>query len=152
VKGQRRQNGWVSPFDWRQQGGNGRNSGSCGPQPASKTAFARLWILLELRRKGVYTSYTRDFIELFDELSVETRVYDPHVKQFPHELFGLEQAVRGADAIVVTCAHSEFKYLDPAELKKQMRGLKVFDFCNLLEREKWEASGFDYFGRGRTGA
>jgi UDP-N-acetyl-D-mannosaminuronic acid dehydrogenase len=94
----------------------------------------------------------RDFIELFDELSVETRVYDPHVKQFPHELFGLEQAVRGADAIVVTCAHSEFKYLDPAELKKQMRGLKVFDFCNLLEREKWEASGFDYFGRGRTGA
>ena len=65
MKGQRRQNGWVSPFDWRQQGGNGRNSGSCGPQPASKTAFPRLRILLEFRRKGVYTSYTlpgRQFI------------------------------------------------------------------------------------------
>lgn len=92
-----------------------------------------------------------DFARLFAEKSVTARIYDPHVHQFEYELVGLEDSVRGADAIVITTAHDEFKYLDPTELKKQMRGAKVFDFCNALDPVKWEKAGFEYVGRGSGG-
>jgi len=51
-KDQRRQNGGASPFDWRRHGGIGRNAGSCGSQPGSEAALARLWILPEFGGKG----------------------------------------------------------------------------------------------------
>ena len=38
--------------------GIGAAVGRCGPQPGPNAALARLRILLELREKGVYTSYT----------------------------------------------------------------------------------------------
>lgn len=75
-------------------------------------------------------------------------IYDPHVRHFEHDLSSLEETVTGADAIVVTTAHSEFKYLDPLELKKLVRKSIVFDLCNLLDRAKWTNAGFTVIGRG----
>src|SRR5699024_3575469 len=90
----------------------------------------------------------RDFARLFAQKSIATRIYDPHVYHFDPELVGLEEAVKNTDAIVITTAHDEFKYLDPTELKKQMRTPRVFDFCNLLDADKWRKAGFEYVGRG----
>ncbi len=93
-------------------------------------------------------SPARYVLELFDERNIETDVYDPHVRQFDRELTGFEEAVSGADAIVVTAAHDEFKYLDPAGLTDLMRNHYLFDFCNHLDLQKWQQAGFTCRGRG----
>lgn len=92
----------------------------------------------------------RDFARLFTQKGIAARIYDPHVHHVDLELVGLEEAVKNADALVLTTPHDEFKYLDPAELKKQMRTPRVFDFCNLLDPHKWQNAGFEYVGRGRN--
>lgn len=92
-------------------------------------------------------SPAEDFIRHLSEASVDLRCYDPHVKHFSHELSGLEDAVRGADAIVVTTPHNEFRYLDPSELRKLMRTARLYDFCNTLDHAKWRAAGFEVSGR-----
>ena len=81
VKCQRRQNGGALPFNWRRQGGIGRDSGSCGPQPASRAALARLWILLEIGETGVYTSYYRSGCMPLDKmLGARTRGNRRHLR------------------------------------------------------------------------
>ncbi|QDG51698.1 nucleotide sugar dehydrogenase [Persicimonas caeni] len=90
----------------------------------------------------------RDFVELLEGEPVDVAVYDPHVRHFEHELVGLQKAVQDADAIVITAAHDEFKFIDPSALIGLMRGHHVFDFCNLLDAKKWRSAGFTYVGRG----
>jgi UDP-N-acetyl-D-mannosaminuronic acid dehydrogenase len=90
----------------------------------------------------------RAFLELFDERHIAADVYDPHVRQFDRELTGFEEAISGADAIVVTAAHDEFKYLDPGGLTDLMRHHHLFDFCNHLDLQKWREAGFACRGRG----
>jgi UDP-N-acetyl-D-mannosaminuronic acid dehydrogenase len=94
-------------------------------------------------------SPARDFIRLLGDAGVEVRVYDPHVRNFDIELSGLEPAVTQSDAIVILASHSEFRYIDPAELGKVMQSPRVFDYCNILDADKWRAAGFDFVGRGR---
>lgn len=94
----------------------------------------------------------RDFARLLAQKDITARLYDPHVHHVDLEMVGLEQAVQGADALIITTPHDEFKYLDPTELKKTMRTPRVFDFCNLLDPTKWQNAGFEYVGRGHTPA
>jgi UDP-N-acetyl-D-mannosaminuronic acid dehydrogenase len=79
-------------------------------------------------------------------------IYDPHVKYFTHELSGFEQAVKDADCLLLTVNHSEFKYIDPEQLAKIVRNKIIIDTRNCLDRQKWEASGFQYIllGHGRS--
>ena len=89
-----------------------------------------------------------DLLKGLDERGVQTAVYDPHASSFDRELTGLEATAEGAEALVICAAHDEFKYLDPAGLYELMSGHAVYDYCNLLDAEKWRQAGFDYRGRG----
>jgi UDP-N-acetyl-D-mannosaminuronic acid dehydrogenase len=71
-------------------------------------------------------------------------IYDPHVKLFSHELSGLEAALSNADLIVVAVAHTEFKYLNPAQVAKTVRHKRILDTKQALSKEDWVRHGFDY--------
>jgi UDP-N-acetyl-D-mannosaminuronic acid dehydrogenase len=90
----------------------------------------------------------RDLLDTFEANGANTRIYDPHASNFAGELLGLEAAVHNADALVISAAHDEFKYLDPATILDQMSGRRVYDLCNLLDADKWRSAGATYQGRG----
>ncbi len=55
----------------------------------------------------------------------------------------------GADALVVLTEWPEFTNVDPAVVAELLTTKSVVDARNLLHREKWTASGFNYRGIGR---
>jgi UDP-N-acetyl-D-mannosaminuronic acid dehydrogenase len=81
-------------------------------------------------------------LELLQEAGVEVGVYDPHVKHAPCEFESLEAAITGADLLLLMTDHTEFKYLNPRQIAKAMRGRIVFDTRNLLEHNDWSEAGF----------
>lgn len=58
-------------------------------------------------------------------------------------------ACRGAEVLAVLTEWDEFRWVDVALVKAQMRGHKVVDARNLLERNEWHRAGFEYQGIGR---
>lgn len=81
-------------------------------------------------------------LELLRDAGVEVGVYDPHVKHAPCECDSLEAAISGADLLLLMTDHAEFKYLNPRQIAKAMRGRAVFDTRNLLEHGDWIEAGF----------
>jgi UDPglucose 6-dehydrogenase len=61
----------------------------------------------------------------------------------------VEQAVEGADAIVVATEWTLFRELDPAPLAGLVAGRTVIDGRNCLDPAAWRAAGFTYLGMGR---
>lgn len=56
------------------------------------------------------------------------RVCDPYVKDcIGLDLFALEEAINGADCVVLLVNHKNFKKLNPAQLLKEMRGNIIID-------------------------
>lgn len=81
----------------------------------------------------------------------EVRVHDPHVEAFVTRLWTLDEALEGADAIVVAVAHTAYRELDPASLGSAVggRGAEiVFDLAGALDPRQWRRAGFTYVGRG----
>ncbi|MFB6130637.1 MAG: nucleotide sugar dehydrogenase [Salinigranum sp.] len=72
----------------------------------------------------------------------EVTLYDPHVTDIGVNVASYEDAIRGADAAVVTTDHDEFTELDPAETKRLMAGDLVVDTKAVLDREAWSTAGF----------
>lgn len=72
---------------------------------------------------------------------------DPFVKECGFiELKPLNEAVEGADALVVVTAHDQFKQIDWTEVKKKARGNVIIDGRGLLEKAP---EGFVLRGVGR---
>jgi UDPglucose 6-dehydrogenase len=59
------------------------------------------------------------------------------------------EAVKDADALVVVTEWAEFRILNYALLKSQMKGSVVFDGRNIYDSLEMKDKGFDYFGIGR---
>lgn len=71
-------------------------------------------------------------------------IYDPHVRNYVHELSNFENAFKNSDCIVLVVDHTEFKYIDPEQLANIVRHKLVIDTRNVLNQEKWEKSGFKF--------
>ncbi|MGM0405336.1 MAG: nucleotide sugar dehydrogenase [Thermoplasmatota archaeon] len=71
----------------------------------------------------------------------QVRCYDPHVQEFDHELFDLDDSVKNSDCILIVTDHDEFKDIDPKRLK--MNNKNIIDTRNIIDREKWEDAGFE---------
>ncbi len=72
-------------------------------------------------------------------------IFDFHVKNFNYELDSLEDAVTGADSILLLADHKEFKYLDPNLIGQKMRRRIMIDTRNCLDAKKWKAAGFEFY-------
>lgn len=76
------------------------------------------------------------------QLDIDFSIYDPHVRDFEHELSSLQEALAGSDCILLLADHDEFKFLYPEELGKLMRTRIVFDTRNALDHDLWGSCGF----------
>lgn len=72
-----------------------------------------------------------EIIQLLQEQGYEVAVHDPHVK---HPSFvSLEDAVEGADILLVLTDHNEFKNMDHAAIAAKMRTPQLLDTKNIIK-------------------
>ena len=83
------------------------------------------------------------FIEAIQDDVKEVRTYDPYVKG-THE--SLQEALNGADAVVIATDHNDFKTLNWEELGKLMRNKIIIDGKHVI---KEPPKGFIFKGIGR---
>ncbi len=104
-------------------------------------------VVLGLSYKGnsddTRNSPSLTFIEDIREVVTEVRTYDPYVKG-THE--SIEDALKGADAVVIATDHSEFKTLDWQALGRLMRNKILIDGRHVVENPP---KGFIFKGIGR---
>ncbi|WP_262848045.1 UDP-glucose dehydrogenase family protein [Mumia quercus] len=86
----------------------------------------------------------------------EVRVTDPHAIENARRthpgltyLAGLDEAVEGADLVLLLTEWREYVSLDPAELAKLVRTPIVIDGRNVLNPRAWRDAGWTYRGLGR---
>lgn len=80
-------------------------------------------------------------IESADE-GIDIRMHDPHVDDQVLDLVGFDEAVTGADAVVITTDHDEFTELAPAQLFDSMSGDLLVDTKGILPEREWISEGF----------
>jgi UDPglucose 6-dehydrogenase len=59
------------------------------------------------------------------------------------------EACKKADAVIIATEWNEYRNIDPDRLKREMKGLIIFDARNLLDSEIFITKGFTYLGIGR---
>ncbi|ALS76293.1 UDP-N-acetyl-D-mannosamine dehydrogenase [Planococcus rifietoensis] len=76
--------------------------------------------------------------------------FDPHVKEnkAPFQTQSYDEAVEGADLIVILTDHKAFKEYDPKTLGGTMRHKAIFDTKNAISRETYEEAGFTVYRLG----
>ena len=103
-------------------------------------------------------SSRRLLAQLWDA-GAKVRAYDPEATDEARRIFGeradlllcdsAEQALEGADALVVVTEWKQFRSPDFAALKARLADAVVFDGRNLYEPAEPEAAGLAYYGIGR---
>jgi len=86
------------------------------------------------------------------------RAYDPEALDEARTLFGdtitycnsPEEAAQGSDAIVLVTEWDEFRNIDLSDIRKIMKGNKLFDGRNIYEPHAVRDEGFEYYGIGRN--
>ncbi|MGP4078255.1 nucleotide sugar dehydrogenase [Halobacillus sp. K22] len=70
--------------------------------------------------------------------------YDPHIKEnvASNQTQNMDEALQGADIVVILTDHDEFKQLDPEHIQGKMRSRLVFDTKNALSLDEWKDAGF----------
>lgn len=86
----------------------------------------------------------------------DVKAHDPQAMEnfkqhFPYIDYssGWEDAVEGADALILATEWNEYRNLDPVRMKELMRGNLIYDARNLLDPSVFVKNGFDYMGVGR---
>ncbi len=96
-------------------------------------------------------------VEALLAAGVKVRVFDPVAMKSFKALFpdkhlkyaeNMYEAVRGADALLITTEWDEFRTAEYPELAARMRERVIIDGRNIFERREAEAEGFVYFGIG----
>ncbi len=81
----------------------------------------------------------------------DPRAIDNAAKKWPDLSFAqtVEDAVRGAEAVLVLTEWKEYRELDPAALLPLVGTPRVVDGRNCLDRERWREAGWTYRALGR---
>ena len=94
-------------------------------------------------------SPTEQVEELLHERGFTTRVFDPVADRYVRPLAAtIEEAVTGADAVVLMVGHDAFKQLDPAALATLMRGRVLIDTRRFYDGDAWAEAGFQVYALG----
>jgi UDPglucose 6-dehydrogenase len=91
-------------------------------------------------------------IELLFSAGANVTAFDPIVKKVSDLAIDvkseIEQSYEKSDAIVVLTEWPEFKSIKPANVAKSVNQKIIIDSRNLLDKSKWEKSGFRFIGNG----
>ncbi len=82
------------------------------------------------------------FIKLCEREGWNIRLYDPHVKIFEYALMKMDEAIRGADIIVIETDHKEFSHLNAQWISTLVRNKIIFDLRNILDYDEFAKEGF----------
>ncbi|HEY4439588.1 MAG TPA: nucleotide sugar dehydrogenase [Candidatus Elarobacter sp.] len=94
-------------------------------------------------------SPTEQLEELLHERGFATRVFDPVAERYVRPLTAtLEEAVAGADAVILMVGHDAFKRLDPAALGSLMRAKVLIDTRRFFDGAAWAERGFEVYTLG----
>lgn len=80
-------------------------------------------------------------LRLLETEGAEVAVHDPFVAQYSGDLYAL---AKGCQAAVLMTAHSEYKTLDYARLKSQMKRPLLVDGRNLWDKTALKTAGFEF--------
>jgi UDP-N-acetyl-D-mannosaminuronic acid dehydrogenase len=87
---------------------------------------------------------------LLRERGYLTAIYDPLVTTFERPLCrSVEEAVSGAEGLVLVTAHTAFRSLRPAAIAAAMLTARLVDTRRFFETEEWERAGFECYVLGR---
>ncbi|AIJ06182.1 UDP-N-acetyl-D-mannosaminuronic acid dehydrogenase [Methanocaldococcus bathoardescens] len=85
--------------------------------------------------------------KLIDE-GFEVKCYDKYARDFIFPLCSLDEAVDGADIIVVLAEHDEYKNFNEEGIKNialKVKNKLILDTKNIINRELWEKGGFKVY-------
>ncbi|WP_198508996.1 nucleotide sugar dehydrogenase [Bacillus sp. FJAT-44742] len=84
-------------------------------------------------------------ISYLKKLNVEYTIYDPYVEsKMEEQVSTVEEAVKGADCIIMLTEHSAFKELDYKKLYDLMNNHNIIDTKNVLDEKLLCNIGFQY--------
>ncbi len=98
-----------------------------------------------------------DIVKLLIEAGALIRAYDPagmeHAKnEMPYDLTYCDDAyevAEGAEALLILTEWNQFRNLDLARLKEQLKSPKLADLRNIYDPERVRKAGFEYVSVGR---
>ncbi len=91
-------------------------------------------------------------VEIVEQLRdhYNLQIFDPHVREYIEgRKDTLEEAVIGADAILILTDHNEFKQIDPKKIASIAGGAIVFDTRNVVNHQIWSEAGFVHYVLGQ---
>lgn len=93
-------------------------------------------------------------LELAKKRGWQVGVHDPHVIHYAHDLIPLDDALKGADLMILATHHDAYRDLTPDYVRGLMRACQVLDTRNYIEPEIWRNAGFNVrvLGRGQVGS
>jgi UDP-N-acetyl-D-mannosaminuronic acid dehydrogenase len=119
-----------------------------GPTPGGKIAL--LGAAYKADVDDARESPTSRIDDLLRERGFETAIFDPHVARFPRPLCSsLEEAVTGADALVLITPHTAFRQIRPDHVASRMRRMRLVDTRSFFDAEQWQRHGFECYSLGR---
>lgn len=83
-------------------------------------------------------------VQLLHKEGMTLRVYDPHVQPgtLPCQASSLDQAVIGADCLLILTNHQVFREFSPHDIASQMRRKLLIDTRNSVPLDHWRQAGF----------
>lgn len=87
-----------------------------------------------------------DVVEQLRQRNIEFKAFDPHIKEnnLPEQTQHLSEATENASALLILTEHQAFKDLDPRKFDN-LKNKIVVDAKNCINRNDWEAAGFDVY-------
>ena len=92
----------------------------------------------------VRESPSLEIVEMLLEKGLNVQVFDPHVNN--PEYVSLEEAVTGADIVLILTDHNEYKDMDHKDIANRMRRPILFDTRNIVKQQ--EESGLTIINYG----
>ena len=129
---------------------------SLGENLTGKT-FAVLGLAFKERTDDIRESVAIKIARMLRGAGAEARLFDPEAMENSKKTLGTEgfyyaesadDALKGADALVILTPWAEFRELDVEKLK-QLNDKLVFDGRNMLDKDQVEAAGLTYFAIGK---
>jgi UDP-N-acetyl-D-mannosaminuronic acid dehydrogenase len=81
-------------------------------------------------------------IQALEDTKFGVRIVDPRAKHFPSPLQPFEEALSGADLVVLLADHDEFVLLEPQRVGSMMRHRRLLDTRNCFDLAAWREAGF----------
>jgi len=89
-------------------------------------------------------------IETLRKAGVDVATYDPLVPQDLYPTQGLEEAISGADCLLILADHRDFFYVDPSLVARKVRRKLLFDTRHCVDHRKWATRGFEVHDLGSS--